>query len=76
VNETNESIELHTIGLFRGKEYEMQDLLNGLLEENSKLNNKLLRIKKLISRTPRQTSKEKAYVMLKGEIAEVIEEGK
>ena len=34
-----ESIELHTIGLFRGEEYEMQDLLNGLLEENNRLNN-------------------------------------
>lgn len=34
-----ESIELHTIGTFRGKEYEMQELMNGLLEENNRLNN-------------------------------------
>lgn len=34
-----DKIELHTIGTFRGEEYEMQDLLNGLLEENHRLNN-------------------------------------
>lgn len=40
------------------------------------LNNKLLRIRELIDRTPRQTSKEKAYIMLKSEIAEVIGDDK
>lgn len=34
-----ESIELHTIGIFKNKEYEMEDLLNGLLEENLRLDN-------------------------------------
>lgn len=40
--------------------------------EIERLNNKLLKIGELINRTPRQTPKELAYVMLKGEIAEVI----
>ena len=42
-------------------------------EEIERLNNKLLKIKELINRTPRQTPKEIAYIMLKSEIAEVIE---
>ena len=42
------------------------------VNEIQRLNNKLLKIKELINRTPRQTSKEKAYIMLKCEIAEVI----
>lgn len=34
-----DKIELHTVGIFRGEEYELQDLFNGLLEENRRLNN-------------------------------------
>ena len=41
-------------------------------EEIERLNNKLLKIKELINRTPRQTPKEIAYIMLKSEIAKVI----
>lgn len=45
-------------------------------KEIERLNNKLLKIKELINRTPSQTPKEIAYIMLKGEIAEVIGDDK
>lgn len=44
-----ESIELHTVGIFRGKEYEMQELFNGLLEENIKLNNIIKEVREYIN---------------------------
>ena len=45
-------------------------------QENKELKEKLSEIKKIISRTPRQTPKEVAYLMLKSEIAEVIGDDK
>jgi hypothetical protein len=33
----SKEIKLHTIATFQGKEYELEELLNGLLKENQKL---------------------------------------
>ena len=46
-----ETIELHTVGIFRGKEYEMQELFNGLLEENQRLNNIIKEVREYIEKT-------------------------
>ena len=47
-----ETIELHTVGIFRGKEYEMQELFNGLLEENQRLNNIIKEVREYINKIP------------------------
>ena len=52
------------------------EIINKKQNEIKRLNNKLVKIRYLIDRTPRQTSKEKAYIMLKSEIAEVIGDDK
>ena len=38
---SKEEIKLHTIATFQGKEYELEELLNELLKENFKLQNKI-----------------------------------
>ena len=45
-------------------------------QENKELKEKLSKIKELINRTPRQTPKEIAYILLKSEIAEIIGDDK
>ena len=41
-------IELHTIAIYNNKEYELQNLLNGLLEEINKKNNIINELKETI----------------------------
>ena len=54
----NKTIELHTIATFQGKEYELENLLNGLLnkleekdKEIKRLNNIIERIDSFVDRT-------------------------
>lgn len=44
----NKEIKLHTIATFQGKEYELEELLNGLLKENQKLKEKIENLTTLV----------------------------
>lgn len=70
------SPEIMSMEFTREEMITIYDYIKSKEQEAEKLNNKLLKIKELISRTPRQTPTAIAYVMLKGEIAKVIGDGK
>ena len=50
-----EEIKLHTIAMYKEEEYELQDLFNGLLEENQKLNNIINELEKWLDKKEKLT---------------------
>ena len=66
------SPEIVNFELTREQGLEILEEIERLNKENKELKEKLSKIKKLVNRTPRQTPKEIAYIMLKSEISEVI----